>query len=554
MRSFPVLTLVLLLAPASGLAAWQPGGTRIDASQDFVATESGGRIVVAWFRSVSPDRSEMRVQAWTPEGDIAPGWPTAGVVATEMSGYNSTPVICGDGAGGVYVAWSNSPTTEQGLYVQHVAATGSLSPGWSAEGIRLSPSGQSNSRPVVAHDGAGGVLVGWAEFHYNATPQNFARIHRIDADGAPATAWPVGGLSIPNAFELGLATDDAGHVFVSLAQRDPAAPNQVGFRVRRLGLDAAPDPGWPQEGALGPLVAYPIQQVLYPDGAGGVFAAWWEGVICVGSCPPSLRSTTRVRSDGTLDQSWTPPRKGYTSAPDGKGGILFGLAVDGRPGALRLDAEGAPMPGWAPGGNAAMTEVVYAHAVLVADDGEGGAFVAWQDSRSGETSVYASRLDATGQRVHGWPATGSRVGRDGASQPYLFQLVSLGGGVTIALWREWELTGPVIYLTALRPGEPGPIAKLGPVQTEVGFGVKQVRPNPASGPIVAIVELPDEGAARVDLIDASGRVLESQDFQFATHARGAVHFNQAREVRSGVYWLRVTQGSRRSTHKVVVIE
>ena len=132
--------------------------------------------------------------------------------------------------------------------------------------------------------------------------------------------------------------------------------------------------------------------------------------------------------------------------------------------------------------------------------------------------------------------------------------MSLGGDVAVVLWAEWTSSGQSGYLQALRPGEPGPIAELGPVGAEVGFSVVQVRPNPAHGPIVAIVELQNEGPARLDLVDAAGRVHESQEFGFQWRARGAVRFNLTRTLPAGVYWLRLTQGSRLASRKVVVLE
>jgi hypothetical protein len=233
--------------------------------------------------------------------------------------------------------------------------------------------------------------------------------------------------------------------------------------------------------------------------------------------------------------------------------MLLGLVNGGRPSALRLDASGAAMTGWVAEGNAAMTEIVDLREVLVAGDGEGGAFVAWQDNRTGQERLYASRLDAFGRLANGWPPTGSFVG---TGRGYLSsaQLVTLRGDVVIALWEEWTSSETSGYLVALRPGEPGPLAPLRPVQGDVGFGVVQVRPNPAKGPIAAIVELQNEGPARLDLVDAAGRVLESQEFGFQWQARGAVHFNRARALPPGVYWLHLTQGVRRASKKVVVLE
>ncbi len=548
-----LVTLVALLAPAAAHAAWQPGGNRIGVVELLDATESGGQLVVAWTRQAAPDRYEVRAHAWTSDGDIAAGWPSEGVLVSDLSGYVATPVVCEDGAGGVFVAWTHVQGAEKDFLLQHLSASGGVAPGWAPEGLQLATTGHYTSAPVMAHDGAGGVLVGWSEATYDGETRVSVTIHRIDAGGVPNAGWPAGGHTIPNAYEVGLVVDDQQRVFVSTAAYDPAERRILGMRVQRLAADATPDPGWPEDGALVPNENSPGQLGLFPDGVGGVFAGWRNVVICLDLCPPSFGSTTRILASGTQDESWMPALTGYSSAVDGTGGMLLGTVTKGRPGVVRLDVAGEPMPGWAPEGNAAMTEVVSPYDVLVAGDGEGGAFVAWSDRRTGTNRLYASRLDAAGRLADGWPATGSVVDANRGGSPYEVRLVSLDEGVVVAIWSEGSTDGAVAYVTVLRPGEPGPIAELGPVPVDVGFGIR-ILANPARGPIVATVELPSAGPARADLIDAAGRVLESRDFDFAIQAQGAVRFNQARQLRPGVYWVRVTQGSRQANRKVIVIE
>ncbi|MGH7730143.1 MAG: T9SS type A sorting domain-containing protein [Candidatus Eiseniibacteriota bacterium] len=547
----PALVLALLLSPSLARAAWQPGGNRIGDGGGFVAAASGGRVVVAWDRKAPDGPYEIRLQAWTEDGDLAEGWPSQGVLVSDRPGANLSPAVCEDGSGGAFVVWTNELGSDRSVYLQHITATGSLSPGWAAEGRRL---GTAGWMPVAAHDGAGGVLVGWTEHHVEGRSVVRVRIHRIDAGGAPTAGWPVEGHVIPDSYDVGLAVDGEQHVFVSTGDY-PADGGVARLRVRRLSADAAPDPGWPQAGALLTEAVHPIRMRLIPDGSGGVFTSWIDPLVCVGLfCnDPPLGWTTRILGDGTRDEGWMPAFYAYPAEPDETGGILFGAGSGGRPAALRLDASGRPMPGWARAGNAAMTEIVQVYGE-VTGDGEGGAFVVWSDARTGRLRLYASRLDAAGRIADEWPATGSFVDADRGGQLREFRLVSLGGGVAIAVWDEWTPEGIAAYLTALRPGEPGPLAKLGPVPIEVGFGVVTVRPNPARGPIVAIVELPNEGPARIDLVDAAGRMRESQDFSFQWQAHGAVHFNQSRTLAPGVYWLRVTQGLRRATKKMVVLE
>src|SRR4030095_9338397 len=156
---------------------------------------------------------------------------------------------------------------------------------------------------------------------------------------------------------------------------------------------------------------------LFSDGAGGVFPSWQLISVCP-ECGGGGGShfAARVRGDGTPDGGWTPPRAGYCLRPDGTGGMLASRVTRGRPSALRLDAAGKPMPGWPAEGNAAMTEVVAAADVRVTSDGRGGAFVVWLDDRTDKNKYYASRLDASGRLVSGWPSTGSRLG----ASPYSY--------------------------------------------------------------------------------------------------------------------------------------
>jgi len=553
MRSFrrgSILLLLVLGAPALAQAAWQPDGNLIGAGTGFVATASGpDRVVVAWLRQ-SAGVSEVRASAWTADGDRVAGWPADGVLVTAGPLGSSSAAVAEDGAGGVFVAWTALEGANPIARLQHLSASGVVAGGWPVEGVALGA-----SYPVaIAPDGAGGVLVGRLEYNTVPGPNlDFCVIvHRFDAAAAPVPGWPADGLRFPRTHEVGLLVDADHHVFVSTVESDPATGQWTGMIVRRLEEDGTPDPAWPAGGVLIEDGRYGSRPRLLPDGAGGAFPEWALIYVCTEACsyvPDQWAG--RVLGDGSVHEGWIPPRSGYSIVPDGTGGILVGLIDSGRPAVARLDANGSAMPGWVPEGNPAMTESVYPYDVGVTADGQGGAYVTWVDDRGGDLRIYASRLNATGRLATLWPSTGSLVSKD--VYPFGTTLVSLASPVAVVVWQEADVNGQygyLGYLTALRPGEPGPPAEPAPVR----FGVVSIRPNPARGPIVATVELPVAGPARLELVDATGRLVDSREFDLQAQARGEVQLNEARTLPTGVYWLRLTQGGRVASRKAVVLE
>jgi hypothetical protein len=555
MRSFrPAFALVLLLAtPTIARAAWQPGGNPILECVRFEATASGPRVIVAWLGWLGERSYEVRVQAWTADGDVAAGWPADGIrVSGDPPGEVTFPHIVEDGVGGAFVLWTDPAYSDARL--QHIAASGDVASPWPVEGIALGP-----GRPAaLAADGDGGVLVA------RRLPESQTTLQRIDHDGLPAPGWPVEGRQYHGAQVTGLAVDAERHVFMSASGYDTTTASIVSS-LRRLDGYGVPDPSWPESGVRLLEARSVARTWLYPDGAGGVFTEWQMDGSCQYPCryAPN-RSAVRVLGDGSTNAGWIPAPKASSFAPDAAGGLVVGLLRDGRPSVLRLDAQGAVVPGWDPQGNLAMSEIVDPPEVLAISDGQGGAYVVWWDSRTGDDTwhspdyrLYASRLDASGHVAPGWPATGTMLSPRGQSRFLEYystvSLVKLGGDVVVAIWREWA-NGRQAFISALRPGEPGPVADLAPFDREVGFGVVEVRPNPAKGQIVAVVELPVAGPARLDLVDAAGRKLETREFDFVQPARGSVRFNQGLTLPVGIYWLRLTQSGRVATKKLVMLE
>jgi hypothetical protein len=89
----------------------------------------------------------------------------------------------------------------------------------------------------------------------------------------------------------------------------------------------------------------------------------------------------------------------------------------------------------------------------------------------------------------------------------------------------------------------------------VALALEGVRPNPASGRGLHVAfALPSGAAARLDLLDVSGRREVSREVGSLGVGRHTVNLAEGRRVAPGLYWVRLTQGANRRTTRVAVIE
>jgi hypothetical protein len=163
------------------------------------------------------------------------------------------------------------------------------------------------------------------------------------------------------------------------------------------------------------------------DGMGGAIVVWWGGAGIYAQ---------RVNSAG--EPQWTAngvlvytggAQTDLTAISDGEGGVIV-VWCDGRSGtykvyAQRLDVSGTPL--WTANGIMATTGAYWQYVPSAVSDGDGGVIIAWQDTA---LNIYAQRLGgAAGARL--WLASGlvvctatgdqrnPRVAQDGAGGAFI---------------------------------------------------------------------------------------------------------------------------------------
>ena len=66
--------------------------------------------------------------------------------------------------------------------------------------------------------------------------------------------------------------------------------------------------------------------------------------------------------------------------------------------------------------------------------------------------------------------------------------------------------------------------------------------------------LPSKAAARLELLDVSGRQVRSREVGSLGVGRHTVNLSEGRRVAPGIYWIRLTHGASQRTTRVAVIE
>jgi hypothetical protein len=570
--------LLVLLSASAALAAWpddplvnlpvsQASGEKYDV---YAVTDGAGGAIIAWEDERGGD-ADIYVQRVSADGEVL--WQTDGVPVCTAAGDQAlnnsstgttgiTPLVA-DGAGGAWLVWQDSRAFGARLrdvYAQRVDADGNTL--LASGGVIVTAGPGMEDAPSACSDGAGGIIVAWQD--KNEDPV-FADIYaqRLGPDGQ--RLWN-GGQAVPVvtvgwdqnspsvcADGAGGAViawsdgrDDVGDVF---AQRLDAAGqiqwtlNGVAVSVRSgqqnaITLRPAADGdlllAWVDRRASSPDIY--AQKIALSDGASRWLA---HGVPACTAANSQYRPALCAGADGGAIVAWFD----YRNAPSGPPWNLDIFAQ-------RLDAAG--QPAWPVNGVSVCGAPDAQRDVDLAADGQGGAYLAWEDNRGGTSSedIYAQHLDAAGQAA--WETDGRAVSLAPNNQKRPDVLVGAGGMIM-----AWADDRDVLYENDVYCARVAVDPTAAPTSRPDGLALR-VTGDPEQGRSRVAFSLPTAATVRVEVIDLRGRrvaVLDAGASRSAgEHELSWDHRDRAgRAVRSGVYLVRVVAGGAVAVGKAVVV-
>lgn len=458
----PAFALLLVLAAPGGAHAAWPANPAVNAPVDTVPSrksemvmvpDSCGGGILVW-RDDRDGIEQLHAQRVDAFGQVR--WGANGVHVAPSGALQLYFEVAPDGAGGCFVAWSESRISGNGydIFLQHLLASGAPHPMFPPDGLLVCGNPANQYEPHVTHDGLGGAIVAWSDegAPTDVRPDYYAQ--RVASDGS--LRWAAAGtpIVVSPGYEgiLDIVGDGAGGAFAAWTDDPSGASDPF---VQRL--DAAT--GAPQWGAGG----VPVKQDAAPqyepklafDGSrlllvwtdtstapwGDVFAAafnpngvplWTPGGVAVTTAMPDLKFGLGLVPDGAggLVAAWSDRRSG-------------GVQLDAF--AQRVDAGGAPA--WAPNGIplAALPGDQIVNAIVT--DARGGAIVAWGDGRTlpaNTDQVFAARVTHAGAipwTLHGVPVSTAD------SMQYRPVAAPDGAGGAVVAWLDSR--GPGIDFSAV---------------------------------------------------------------------------------------------------------
>lgn len=297
------------------------------------------------------------------------------------AGTQFNPVTATDGAGGMIVAWADDRNgSYKDVYAQLISASGVLQ--WPSGGVAICTAAGAQTDVRIASDGSGGAVITWTDNRTFTGDNIYAQ--RINASGA--VQWTADGIAICTSASTqsnrAIISDGSGGAI--LTWEDLRNLNNRDIYAQRINTSGAAL--WTTDGVAICTAGQPqTNPVLCGDGSSGAVLAWED---------------FRTGNDRDI----------Y---------------------AQKIDASGTVQ--WTANGVAICTSGLNQFVPAILGDGSGGAFIVWEDYRMTQWDIYAQRIGMSGSVS--WTANGVVISA-AANNQMVPVLASDGAGGAIVAWED----------------------------------------------------------------------------------------------------------------------
>jgi len=260
--------------------------------QPVMISDGAGGSILAWTRRNENDTS---IYAQRISADGVAMWGTNGMLICTTPHILSFPNLISDGAGGAIIIWLNYQDTTTGIYAQRFDPGGA--PLWAGNAVLIrSVTTEIYGGPAVTDDGSRGAIAAWTEKRNGIDYGIYAQ--KIDSSGT--LRWVSTGQTVADTFNSQrkplIRSDGAGGAFISWTDdRNCGVDLFFTSDIYAQHLDASGTLLWSSQGAP----VYLLQKSLgitgmVPDDAGGVILVW----VDYRNMPIQSAYTQRLNAEG----------------------------------------------------------------------------------------------------------------------------------------------------------------------------------------------------------------------------------------------------------------
>ena len=418
---------------------------------------SGGMIVV-WYDKRNNSDYDIYAQRFNAFG--YPQWTSNGVPVCRISGEQSFPVLVGDGSGNAIIGWIDS-RSGNAIYAQKLNASGVRQ--WDTSGVLVCSAGGSKESLIVSTDFNGGAIFVWSDMRndYDIVGQ------RVDASGN--IVWTTDGLEICNQdFDQSYPSMTTyGDTGVIVAWQDERNGKKALSDIFAHKIDIAGTEIWSSNGIS---VCQAQDEQNYPvittDDSGGAIICWQDK-----RAGGNDIYAQKLDEDGNAE--WTSDGDNFCSASgeqlypaivrDNAGGAIISWR-DSRTNsgshiyAQRIRYDGTAL--WNTNGNSVCVSSGSREQPNMLEDSEGGAFIAFSDTRYGSYDLFIQKMNASG--VYQYTQNGMMISGPSNNQTANSMCSDGYGGIMIA-WADLRnnATASDIYTqNVLKDGNMGIVGEI----------------------------------------------------------------------------------------------
>jgi len=403
---------------SQGNAIWDVNGVPVCSApenQEYsqIASSEPGTFVITW-QDYRNGEADIYAQKITLSGK--PVWKTNGEIVCNVAANQERPQLVG-GPNPVIV-WTDfrNGTGNSDIYCQKMSPAGK--PLWDKFGVAVCEAGENQNDPRAVTDGNGGAVIVWQD-HRSFASAIFGR--RVSSDGKPV--WVPEGKTISAPISEAefpqIVLSGSGNVFVVWQDK-----REGGVDVFAQSLDLSGGENWKIRGinavsGFGSVTQQKPKIIkCSADEYIIVFEDYRNGYSNIYAQKINTRGRLIWNRDAVRVCTFKSDQINPELASDGDGGALI-VWEDSRSGvsaaySQRIDAYGNIL--WDPSGVQVCLVNGDQHEPKICSDSKGGAVIAWTDFRKkdGSSTVYAQKIDKDGNLR--WRSDAVAVSTSGGTQ------------------------------------------------------------------------------------------------------------------------------------------